>query len=139
DLSPVFTLLRCAPESGFAADDLVWVKTMAWNLSRNYSLELLRHDLLQAVGKDKLAELTPPYPKNGLNILSAREMALGPDATSTSVPVTRAMLDGSSPSRWFSALTASLAGGNAAARDLLLGGATTEAFGSNNWVVDGTL
>ena len=32
-----------------------------------------------------------------------------------------------------------LSGGPASVRDLLLGGARTEALGSNNWVVDGTL
>ena len=37
------------------------------------------------------------------------------------------------------ALTSALSRGIPAVRDLLLGGATTESLGSNNWVVDGTL
>ena len=53
---------------------LVWVKMMAWDLSKNYSIELLRHDLLLAVGAARAAELLPPYPADGLTILSARDM-----------------------------------------------------------------
>ncbi len=29
---------------------VVWVKMMAWDLSANYSFELLRHDLVARVG-----------------------------------------------------------------------------------------
>ncbi len=69
-----FTVLRFEPEPWSGPDVLAWVKMMAWDLSKNYSLELLRHDLLQRVGADKTAELLPPYPDGGLTILSARDM-----------------------------------------------------------------
>ena len=42
---------RCSassPSRGPAPDVLVWVKMMAWDLSANYSLELLRHDIAGA-------------------------------------------------------------------------------------------
>ena len=43
-LPPEFTLLRFEPEPFTGPDVLVWVKMMAWDLSANYSFELLRHD-----------------------------------------------------------------------------------------------
>ena len=70
-LPPEFTLLRFKPEPWTGPDVLVWVKMMAWDLSANYSLELLRHDLLARVGPERTAELMPPYPQDGLSILDA--------------------------------------------------------------------
>ena len=49
-LPPEFSLLRFEPEPWTGPDVLVWVKMMAWDLSANYSSELLRHDLLDRVG-----------------------------------------------------------------------------------------
>ena len=49
-LPPEFSLLRFEPEPWTGADVVVWVKMMAWDLSANYSFELLRHDLVRAVG-----------------------------------------------------------------------------------------
>ena len=69
-----FTVLRFEPEPWTGPDVLAWVKMMAWDLSKNYSLELLRHDLLQAVGAGKTEELLRPYPAAGLTILTARDM-----------------------------------------------------------------
>ena len=53
-------------------DVLVWVKMMAWDLSANYSSELLKHDLLARVGPDRTSQLLPPYPDDGLNISERR-------------------------------------------------------------------
>src|SRR5688572_5695632 len=49
-LPPEFVLLRFEPEPWTGPDVIVWVKMMAWDLSANYSFELLRHDLVRAVG-----------------------------------------------------------------------------------------
>ena len=46
-LPPEFSLLRFEPEAWTGPDVLVWVKMMAWDLSANYSSELLKHDLLE--------------------------------------------------------------------------------------------
>ncbi len=70
-LPPEFTLLRFKPAPWTGPDVMVWVKMMAWDLSANYSHELLRRDLLARVGPDRTAELMPPYPQNGLSILGA--------------------------------------------------------------------
>src|SRR5262245_52107081 len=64
-LPPEFTLLRFEPEPFTGADVLVWVKMMAWDLSANYSYELMRHDLAARVGAARMAELLPPYPIDG--------------------------------------------------------------------------
>jgi penicillin amidase len=141
-LPPEFTLLRVRPEPWSGPDVLVWGKMMAWDLSANYSFELLRHDLLAAVGEERLDQLMPPYPAAGLNIL-------GPDHSATHLasqaPAGRrargrpvSAVPGETPS-WSASWVDILAEGHPAVTSLLLGGATTEALGSNNWVVDGTM
>src|SRR6185369_7487271 len=52
-LPPEFSLLRFEPEPFTGVDVLVWVKMMAWDLSGNYSLELMRHDIAARVGLDR--------------------------------------------------------------------------------------
>ena len=68
-LPPEFTLLRFAPEPFDGADVVVWQKMMAWDLSGNYALELLRRDLAAKVGAAGMAELMPSYPHDGLSIV----------------------------------------------------------------------
>src|SRR5689334_13589457 len=75
-LPPEFTLLRFEPEPFTGADVLAWVKMMAWDLSANYSLEMMRRDLAAKVGPERMAELLPPYPRDGLSILDVEK---GPD------------------------------------------------------------
>src|SRR3954469_21569370 len=67
-LPPEFTLLRFEPEPFTGPDVLAWVKMMAWDLSANYTFELLRHDLANTVGAERLAQLMPPYAADGLSI-----------------------------------------------------------------------
>src|SRR5207249_3972 len=70
-LPPEFTLLRFEPDPWSGADVIVWQKMMAWDLAGNYSFELLRHDIIAAVGVAGLADLMPPYATDGLTILGA--------------------------------------------------------------------
>src|SRR5580765_6910254 len=67
-----FSLLRFEPEAWSGPDVVVWVKMMAWDLSANYSLETLRHDLVASVGTEQMHQLMPPYPMDGLTILKER-------------------------------------------------------------------
>jgi penicillin amidase len=133
-LPPEFTLLRFEPEPWTAEDVVVWVKMMAWDLSGNYSFELLRRDLIAAVGAERMAQLMPPYAADGLSILPRSE---GSGPASTRTDTARASV-GTGPNLT-SAFLASLSAGDPAVRDFLLGGATTEGLGSNNWVADGTM
>jgi penicillin amidase len=153
-LPPEFTLLRFEPEPFTGPDVLVWVKMMAWDLSANYTLELMRHDIAAKVGAERMADLLPPYPVNGLSIVGglsasdsgASTIGVAPNRPHTTQPMAR--LAAASPEHsgpgsvtgrlWSSDLFATLSAGNPFVRDLLLGG-TFEALGSNNWVVDGTL
>src|SRR6185369_2482320 len=77
-LPPEFSLLRFEPEPWTAEDVLVWVKMMAWDLSGNYSFELLRHDLIAAVGAERMAQLMPAYAVDGLSILTGSGRPGGP-------------------------------------------------------------
>src|SRR5690242_14612825 len=67
-----FRILRFEPEPWTPVDVVVWVKMMAWDLSANYSFELLRHDIAKALGPQAVAQLMPPYPAGGLSILTPR-------------------------------------------------------------------
>jgi penicillin G amidase len=144
-LPPEFRILGFEPEPWTPVDVVVWVKMMAWDLSANYTLELLRQDIAQAVGREKLAQLMPPYAVDGLSILTARASApITKSATTTEGTGLRDTRDAdvrsiSANGSWTTAFARSLSNGDPAVADLLLGGPATESLGSNNWVVDGTL
>ena len=130
-----FTVLRFEPEPWTGPDVLAWVKMMAWDLSKNYSIELLRHDLLQTLGDVKTAELLAPYPAGGLTILSAADMPwIGKKVVQAFRPADHGGPKGphyntpeGPPVSWVDAFALTDLPG--------LGGA----LGSNNWVVDGTM
>ena len=134
ELPPEFTLLRYEPEPFSGPDVAVWVKMMAWDLSGNYSFELLRDDLIRAVGEVRMHELMPPYPANGLSIMG-EQTAPRDDMTGSTGSRAMAAVPGRSGFAFRHALTQ----GDPTVADFLLGNARTEALGSNNWVVDGTL
>jgi penicillin amidase len=142
-LPPEFTLLRFEPEPWTAVDVVVWVKMMAWDLSGNYSFELLRRDLIQSVGETRMAQLMPPYSIDGLSIVSRP-----PEAEDADTASAMARTKSKAPSQTGGhdlehssarSLAAGFSDGNQVVRDFLTGGAAGEGLGSNNWVVDGTL
>jgi penicillin amidase len=148
-LPPEFTLLGFEPAPFDGADVVVWQKMMAWDLSGNYALELLRRDLAAKVGGEAMADLMPAYPEDGLSILPSLKPAIVA-RTSRSVPVVvrtfRSAVSGrpeglhyDSTGLWSAAFAHGLSVGHPAVRDLLVGGTATESLGSNNWVVDGAL
>src|SRR5204863_3147571 len=127
------------PEPWTGVDVVVWQKMMAWDLSANYSWELLRHDVIAKVGAERMAELMPAYAADGLSVLSERDMPwLRADTSPTPRP-TPAMTPRLSGAESLADLIAALSSGDAAVADLLIGSARAEAIGSNNWVADGTL
>ena len=87
-----FRLLRFEPDPWTGADVLVWVKMMAWDLSKNYALELLRQDIVSVVGKDRMADLMSPYPIDGLSVLSPRDMSWTGTAQHVAQDVAKAAL-----------------------------------------------
>ena len=138
-LPPEFTILRFEPEPFTGADVLVWVKMMAWDLSANYALELMRHDLSAGVGEARMAELLPPYPEGGLNIVGGA----GASPAATPAVPSKASHQPQRPIRatesWAAALNHGVSTGDAVVGEFLMGGQRNEALGSNNWVVDGTM
>ena len=152
-LPPEFALLRFEPEPWSGVDVLAWVKMLAWDLSANYSLELLRHDLVRTVGERRMRQLTPPYAADGLSILGHGAFQVGAGQNVSPAPATSrlkglddnerphslASLGSRAVDSWFHALGRSLSQGEGLVTNVLLDGGRTEALGSNNWVVDGTL
>jgi penicillin amidase len=148
-LPPEFTLLRFAPEPWSGVDVVVWVKMMAWDLSANYSFELLRDDLVRAVGAERMQQLMPAPAEDGLSIMNKSATTEATETNgghgTTTKPISVSSVDQrrttvpSVVELSVDAVRAGLSGGHPAVRDFLLGGARIESLGSNNWVVDGTL
>ncbi len=90
-------------------DSLVWAKMMAWNLGGNYDIELLRVQLVQALGIERATELMAVFPEDGTTILASQQIS-------------------SETSDALLALDTHLQ------FDLQLGGLD---IGSNNWVISG--
>jgi penicillin amidase len=141
-LPPEFTLLRFAPEPFTGPDVIVWVKMMAWDLSANYTFELLRHDLAARVGRERAAQLMPPYPRDGLSILDGALFTSNEKLSTTEDTeegkTNRLGPSVSSASSVVESWTAAMSRGVPAVRDFLQSNGR-EGLGSNNWVVDGTL
>jgi penicillin G amidase len=124
-----FTLLRYEPGPWTGPDVLAWVKMMAWDLSKNYSFELLRHDLITLLGRNRAAALFPPYREKGLTILSREDLGTQPEKlAATEEKPSAASVSSAVESLWSSAFASSF--------NLPFLGS---ALGSNNWVVDGTM
>ena len=142
-LPPEFTLLRFEPEPLTGPDVLVWVKMMAWDLSANYSFELMRHDIAarSRTGADGRARCRP-IPSDGLSILDGAASAPTRRCATRRRPA-RAGAGGADlgtrprPRRRCRAEPLDRAPGRHAT--CCSAAARTEALGSNNWVVDGTL
>jgi penicillin amidase len=130
-LPPEFTLLRFEPEPWTGADVLAWVKMMAWDLSANYSLELLRHDIAAKVGTDAMRELMPPPSSSALSIL-------GPDLVAPYAPGNPRSTRGSATTAASAASALTIQSALPALSKLFAPDAA-EGVGSNNWVVDGTM
>jgi penicillin amidase len=154
-LPPEFSLLRFEPEPWSGPDVVVWQKMVAWDLSGNYSLELLRHDILDKVGSERLSELMPPYARDGLSILTEREAAplrfpasnIGGSGSKSAAfskvsacaaGKNRLAIDCSADSTTHAAFLSGLSEGLPEVSRVLLGGSRAEALGSNNWVIDGS-
>jgi penicillin amidase len=146
-LPPEFAVLRFAPEPWTGVDVVVWVKMMAWDLSGNYTVELLRDDLVRAVGPERMQQLMPMSADDALSIVAGAGGPLGSMDGHGSIGATpRTSADyidhgarpGQTPSH-FASLIEALSAGLPAFEHGLVGGGVTESLGSNNWVVDGSL
>jgi penicillin amidase len=107
-----FTILGFEPGPWTPTDSIVWAKAMAWDLGGNWEAELLRAELIEALGEEKMAELAPPYPDRS-------PLIIPPEVGDYSNLDIQAILIR-----------------HALVKELM--GAGAPGAGSNNWVVDGT-
>jgi penicillin amidase len=135
-LPPEFTLLRFEPAPWTGVDVLVWAKMIAWDLSKNYTFELFRQDVVGRLGAGKLADLMPPYPADGLSIVTEGGAAWPRPSAGVSPPSAATMSENTASGGWSNAFTEGLLAGGPIARDILARG-TNEALGSNNWAIGG--
>jgi penicillin amidase len=107
-----FTILGFEPEPWTPTDSISWAKVMAWDLGGNWEAELLRAQLIEAVGEERAAELAPPYPHDAPLIVPPEVGGYGSldleEVLARYAPL-KELLDAGGP-----------------------------VLGSNNWVVDGT-
>jgi penicillin G amidase len=71
NLPPEFTLLLYRPEPWRPLDSALWGVVIAWGLSSNFELELMRTALLEKVGPEKAADLSPAFDRDYATILPA--------------------------------------------------------------------
>jgi penicillin amidase len=104
-----FQLVRLEPEPWTAIDLLAASKLMAFGLSTNWELELLRAQLVREAGAERAERLEPRYPRANPIVLAPGEVYAG-NGTDLAAQIARV-------------------------RDTL--GLRVPAGGSNNWVVSG--
>ncbi len=105
-----FKLIRHKPEPWIIADILAWVKMMAWSLSVNWEMELLRAKFIDRFGSELAAELEAPH-------LERWQYTIPPGSDFSSLDVTA--LERARSARPFT------------------GPSPYEGLGSNNWVISG--
>ena len=110
-LPPEFTILRTRPEPWTGADVITWGKMMAFDLGSNYNAELLRSDMIRAVGADRAQQLLQGTLNDPLSITQAAPTSSYADLAAATEQV-RVLMG--------------------------FGDNNGEVIGSNNWVVDGT-
>ena len=69
-LAPEFAIFRYTPEPWKPADSLVWGKIMAARLGGNWRGEVLRARLAKTMAPEKVRELWPAYPADGLTTIA---------------------------------------------------------------------
>ncbi|HEX6289047.1 MAG TPA: penicillin acylase family protein [Herpetosiphonaceae bacterium] len=107
-----FTLLGTTPAPWTGPDVLVWQKMMAWDLGGNWASEVLRTDIIRAVGPERAAALLPDTPETSPSIITAAIPNGDYDGLLTLGAEVRSLMGAV--------------------------GWSGEGLGSNNWVVDGT-
>lgn len=129
-LPPEFSLLRLKPEAWTGPQILLINKVMAWQLSGNFDIELLRHQLIQTVGKERANQILAPYPVNGPSIVKWPASALRQTLDMESTPTTAGTADGYQQLSKLEQEARRVVGEGARFKDIL---------GSDSWVVDGSM
>ena len=117
-------------------DSIAWLKAMAWDLRGNMVEEIQRSIISAKVGKDRTAQLFPPYPylrhrpivTQGAVVNGVWDQSASPTAAQAASSIPRV------PRAAIPTLT-SLSKGLSSLDSVL--GPTTNGIGSNSWVVSG--
>jgi penicillin amidase len=138
-LPPEFLLLGVEPEPWTPYDSLVWEKMMSWDLGGDYELELLRRQVAGALGPERAAQLLPPYPQEGVEILPGGVDLpgnnVGDDLGADSAADPAANPAAASTEAWLQTASDLLALDRRLQLEFGLGG---REIGSNNWVLAGS-
>ena len=113
NLPAEYRLLVCSPEPWHPRDGAAWGVVLAWGLSVNWQTELMRLQLIDALGPDKAAELMPAYSRDYRTVYPQADVS---DLLSGELLAAFRRLAAQLPQAGI------VAGGG---------------LGSNNWVVDG--
>lgn len=111
-LPPEFAILGVDPEPWKPVDSLVWGKVMAWDLGGNWESELLRARLVGRLSEEAASQLMPAYPED-MPLIVSPEVQSYRGLNLDQLQARLRSLDAIVP------------------RD--------PSFGSNNWVIDGSL
>lgn len=141
-LPPEFLLTGAPfPEPWKPADSLGWTTMMAWDLSTNWSSELMRMRLSQRLTKQQIDELLPPYPGNIAGNIAgnfAGNSRIAADGSKLDAVPDAPLSTADYTALYRSLKTEGVALSQAAASLIALAPAGhIEGKGSNNWVVSG--
>lgn len=139
-----FTILGVSPDPWSPVDSLAYGRVMALSLDSSWQTKYARALVLAKAGPQATAALFPPYPRGNPTVFNAFGGAApleptapghGPQASASSATALAALAaaDGTTYARLSPAPLQAVA----TARTLL--GNITDALGSNDWVVDGTM
>jgi penicillin amidase len=122
-----FTFLGVTPAAWTPIDSLAYGRVIAFSLDNTWDTKYLRSRLLTTLGAQATDQILPPYPDTNPTFLSPKSTQ--PSVTTT-LPATQSHVQQPLPD-----ITETIQG-MAIIQQLI--GDTTEALGSNSWVVDGT-
>jgi penicillin amidase len=82
DKLPVeFSLLRYKPAPWRPQDSVAFARLMAWKLSFSWHVDLVLHQIIEKVGRNKAQELFPDFPQQGPYIVADSDFILQPGSS----------------------------------------------------------
>lgn len=112
-------------------DTVVWGKVMAWNLTSTFGRELIREEIVAALGETMNDDYTPRWPYGeSFTIVQPTDLPLTDDSIGEAAVARLTRTEGISPV---------MAGGIIAGQSVTFGPDGNIGIGSNNWVATGSM
>ncbi len=138
-LLPEFFLLRAKPQHWSGPDVLALMKVVSLELSGNAEIEVLYHEVVAEIGREKARKLFPPYPADGPLIVSEEATAHWRRAETSATSASMASQSTTPTTAWQRETFAQLGEMQTEIREMLGKDVSFPSdLGSNSWVVDGT-